>query len=93
MSDKVREHQLLEQFEKETTMQVDKEEQVVHFYSRIGSHIRTVMNSENEDIEVTDIYRWDKGIYAIEADIPLDSITISIKDEPKKTGNLSSMLI
>lgn len=95
MSDRVREHPLLEQFEKETTMRVDKDDQVVHFYSRIGSHIRTVLKSDNDNIKITKKNRReDSGdIFAIEAEIPLDSITISIKDEPKKTGNLSSMMI
>ncbi len=94
MSEKVREHPLLEQFEKETTFQVDKEDKVVHFYSRIGSHIRTVLNSPNDNVEVTRKFHNNDGdIFAIEADIPLDSITISIKDKPKKTGNISSMLI
>lgn len=91
--EKVREHPLYEQFEKETVLQVDKEEKMVHFHSRIGSHIRTVLNSDNDSIQVTDKFCKDGDIYSIKAKIPLDSITISIKDKPKKTGNLSSMLI
>ncbi len=90
----VRENQNLNQHEKETTMQVDKEEEIVNIHSSIGSHIRKIISSPNEEIEVSYIQVDDNGnIYQIGAEIPVDSFTASIKKKPKKQGYISQMLL
>ena len=89
----VRENQNLMQHEKETTMQVDKEEEMVNFHSRIGSHIRKIIKSPNESIEIQYIQTDDDdNINGISAKIPIDSITISVKKSPKKQGYISQLL-
>jgi len=90
----VREDQRLRQCEKETTIRVDKEEGVVNLHSQIGSHIRKIIKSPNENIEIHSVQTdKDDNIIGIGADIPIDSITISVKKSPKKQGYLSSMLL
>lgn len=90
---KVGELQALDQVEKETTLQVDKAEQVVNFYTNIGSHMRKIINSPNPAVEITQVNVRNEKIWQIEGRIPADSITISVKKEPKKQGYLSQMLL
>lgn len=90
----VRENQNLMQHEKETTMQVDKDEEMVNIHTRIGSHIRKIIKSPNDTIEVQYIQQdRNDNIYGLGAKIPVDSITVSIKKSPKKQGYISQMLL
>lgn len=78
--------------EKETTFQVDKGEKVINFCSRISSHIRAVLRSPNDDIEITRAYVEGEKIHQLTAKIPLDSLTISVKKSPKKTGRMGNLM-
>ena len=90
----VRENQDLHQHEKETTMQIDKEDEVVNVHSSISSHVRKILNSPNDEVEVTYIQVDDEGdIWQVGAEIPVDSFTASIKKKPKKQGYISQMLL
>ncbi len=83
----------LEQVEKETTFWVDKGQKVVHLYSGIGSHIRKIISSPNPKVDITNVALVDGDISHVRANIPIDSITVSIKKSPKKQGYLSQMLL
>lgn len=89
---KVLEAPELHKGEKETTFQVDKGEKEINFCSKIGSHIRAVLTSPNEDIEVTRVHVDGEKIHQLTAKIPLDSLTISVKKSPKKAGSMSRIM-
>lgn len=89
----VGELQALALVEKETTLQIDKAEKVVNLYTNIGSHMRKIINSPNPAVEITQVNVRDEKIWQIEGKIPVDSITVSVKKEPKKQGYLSQMLL
>lgn len=90
---KVGELQVLDQVEKETTLQVDKEDQMVNFYTNIGSHMRKIIKSPNDTIEIAYANVRNEKIWQIEGRIPVDSMTVSVKKEPKKQGYLSQLVL
>lgn len=80
------------QGEKETTLTVDKQDGIINFYSRIGSHIKKVINSGNEKIKVTEVLVEDGKIRQIMAQIPCNSMTISVKAKPRKSDYISRLV-
>ena len=84
----------LQQPEKETIVLVDKETETIQFYTRIGTHIKTLLYSPNDEINITKAHTTeDNKLCQLSAELPLDSMTISIKKSPKKKGWLSNLLL